>query len=279
MTVTNSSNIEALASALKDKHRIWVLTGAGISAASGIPTYRNHKGEWQAANPVQHNEFISDHSARQRYWARSMVGYKINQSAKPNAAHHALTKLQSSGKVLQIVTQNVDRLHSHAGANNIIDLHGRIDQVVCLDCQKIFTRDAYQPRLVEINPNLDDYASKILPDGDAQIDDYDLTKIQIPACEACGGTLMPDVVFFGGTVPRQRVDEAYQTLSESDCCLVIGSSLKVFSGFRFPRFAHQNNIPLYAVNQGEMRGGEMFDLIVSEESCEELLPKIADKII
>ncbi len=279
MAVIESSKVEALADALKDKRKIWILTGAGISAASGIPTYRNHKGEWQAANPVQHNEFIKHHSARQRYWARSMVGYKVNQRAQPNATHHALTKLQKHEKVSQIVTQNVDRLHSLAGSHNVIDLHGRIDQVICLDCKNTISRDEYQPRLIAINPNLDEYASKVLPDGDAQIDDFDMSQIRIPECESCGGTLMPDVVFFGGTVPKERVNLAYEKLAESDCCLVIGSSLTVFSGFRFPRWANENKIPLFAINQGQMRGEELFDLIVSDESCEVLLPKLVDQLI
>lgn len=278
MTTCCTTKTDQLIAELKTKRNIWILTGAGLSAASGIPTYRDHKGEWQAGNPIQHNDFINQHESRQSYWARSMVGYKINQRAEPNAAHHAITQLQKLGKTSQIVTQNVDGLHRIAGTQNVVDLHGRIHEVICLDCGSIISRDAYQPRLVTTNTNLDEYASKILPDGDAQIDDFELSTINIPACESCGGTLMPNVVFFGGTVPKQRVDRAFETLSNSDCCLVVGSSLTVFSGFRFPRFAHQNGIPLYAINQGDMRGGELFDLIVSEDSCEVILPKIVDAI-
>jgi NAD-dependent SIR2 family protein deacetylase len=273
--------ISQLIASLKTSRNIWVLSGAGISAPSGIPTYRDHRGNWQAGVPIQHNEFINNKSARQRYWARSMAGWKLNERAKPNAAHTAVTKLQQSGVISQIVTQNVDRLHSLAGATNVIDLHGRIDQIACIGCQEITTRASFQPRLVELNPKLDRYinsnAGRMLPDGDAQIDDFEMSLVNILSCQNCGGVLMPDVIFFGGTVPKIRVETAFNTLAKSDCLLVIGSSLTVFSGFRFPRWAHQNNLPLYAINQGEMRGADMFDLIVPL-SCEEILPIIAEEI-
>ncbi len=211
-----------------------------------------------------------------------MAGWIVTDHAKPNAAHQSITQLQQHGLLSKIVTQNVDRLHSNAGAKEVIDLHGRIDQIICLDCGEKSKRADYQPRLVESNPYLKVYieriTSKALPDGDANIDDYDTESVNIPPCENCDGTLMPDVVFFGGIVPKQRVELAFKTLAEADCLLVIGSSLKVFSGFRFPRWAHQNNLPLYAINQGEMRGEEMFDLVVSE-SCEEILPEIVNQLI
>ncbi|GAA0410058.1 NAD-dependent protein deacetylase [Cocleimonas flava] len=281
-TNTQYSNTDQLITALKNKRNIWVLSGAGISAPSGIPTYRDNKGNWQAGNPIQHNEFITQESFRKRYWARSMAGWIITGHAKPNAAHQAITQLQESGRVSKIVTQNVDRLHSNAGAKEVIDLHGRIDQIICLDCNDISRRADYQPRLEESNPALNSYieriSSKALPDGDANIDDYATDTVNIPPCEKCAGTLMPDVVFFGGIVPKERVELAFKTLAEADCLLVIGSSLKVFSGFRFPRWAHQNNLPLYAINQGEMRGEEMFDLVVPE-SCEEILPELVNQLI
>jgi NAD-dependent SIR2 family protein deacetylase len=276
------SKLRQLITHLSSKRNIWVLSGAGISAPSGIPTYRDHRGDWQAGDPIQHNDFISKKSARQRYWARSMAGWKLNARAKANAAHNAVTKLQQNGYVSQIVTQNVDRLHTLSGATNVIDLHGRIDQIVCLECKDITTRANFQPRLVEINPKLERYintnSGKMLPDGDAHIDDFELSLVNIPPCENCGGVLMPDVVFFGGTVPKKRVETAFDTLAKSDCILVIGSSLTVFSGFRFPRWAHQNNLPLYAINQGEMRGADMFDLIV-QESCEDVLPIVTEEIV
>ena len=278
----SDSDLEQLITHLSSKRNIWILSGAGISAPSGIPTYRDHRGDWQAGNPIQHNDFKKNKSARQRYWARSMAGWKLNQRANPNAAHVAVTKLQHNGFISQIVTQNVDRLHSLAGATNVIDLHGRIDQIVCLGCQEITTRASFQPRLVEINPKLYQYinsnSGRMFPDGDAQIDDFEMSLVNIPPCENCGGVLMPDVVFFGGIVPKTRVDTAFDTLAKSDCILVIGSSLTVFSGFRFPRWAYQNDLPLYAINQGEMRGADMFDLIV-QESCDVVLPIITEEIV
>jgi len=279
---TQYANADQLITALKNKRKIWVLSGAGISAPSGIPTYRDNKGNWQAGIPIQHNEFITQESFRKRYWARSMAGWIITGHAKPNAAHQSVTLLQENGLLSKIVTQNVDRLHSNAGAKEVIDLHGRIDQIICLDCNDISRRTDYQPRLVESNPELEAYieriSSKALPDGDANIDDYETDTVNIPPCEKCAGRLMPDVVFFGGIVPKERVELAFKTLAEADCLLVIGSSLKVFSGFRFPRWAHQNNLPLYAINQGEMRGEEMFDLVVPE-SCEEVLPELVNQLI
>jgi len=261
--------------ALEDKRHIWILSGAGISAPSGIPTYRDRYGQWKAANPIQHNDFIQQEASRQRYWARSTIGFAMTHLAKPNEAHKAVTRLQNIGLTSQIITQNVDRLHSTAGAENVIDLHGRLDQVICLDCGLTSKRADFQPRLVELNPDLTAYAAKLLPDGDAQVDDYDMSQIKIPACESCGGTIMPDVVFFGGAVPKPRVEAAFESLTKADCILVIGSSLTVYSGFRFPRWAHKNGLPLYAINQGEMRGAELFDLIL-QESCEAALPIIAD---
>ena len=270
---SNICNIDEFIYSLQSKRNIWILTGAGISAPSGIPTYRDDKGEWKSANPIQHNDFINHESYRQRYWARSMVGWKLTGRANPNATHFAIAALQETGRVSQIVTQNVDGLHNRAGAKEVIDLHGRLSEIKCLDCEVVSKRAAYQPRLVEKNPELDEYQATIMPDGDANVEDFDMSKINIPACENCGGVLMPNVVFFGGIVPRERVDNAFNTLAESDCLLVIGSSLKVFSGFRFPRWASQNNLPLFAVNQGEMRGKELFAQILTEP-CEEALPII-----
>ena len=274
----SKDQIEELILQLKNKRNIWVLTGSGISAPSGIPTYRDDKGQWKSANPIQHNEFIQHESYRQRYWARSMVGWKLTGKAQPNATHKAITKLQQHGRISQIVTQNVDGLHRVAGSKEVIDLHGRLGEIKCLQCEQITSRKEYQSRLVKVNTELDQTDFTILPDGDANVEDFDMSQISIPSCENCGGVLMPHVVFFGGIVPKYRVEKAYETLAKSDCLLAIGSSLNVFSGFRFPRWASQNGIPMYAVNQGEMRGQELFDLIVTEP-CELVLPEIISRII
>lgn len=272
-----SNKLEPFISALQNKSKIWILTGAGISAPSGIPTYRDDKGEWKSANPIQHNDFINHESYRQRYWARSMVGWKLTGKAKPNATHHAITALQNTGKVSQIVTQNVDGLHNIAGTKDVIDLHGRLSEIKCLDCGEVSKRARFQPKLIKNNPELDQYKATIMPDGDANVEDFDMSRISIPTCTNCNGVLMPNVVFFGGLVPKPRVEKAFSTLAESDCILVIGSSLKVFSGFRFPRWAGQNNLPMYAVNQGEMRGQELFDCIVTDP-CEDIMPIIAQEM-
>ena len=270
--------LDDLIQELSVKKRIWILTGAGISKASGIPTYRNHKGLWQASQPIQHGEFIRRPEARQRYWARSMLGWHRINSAQPNAGHKAVAELQKHALTSQIVTQNVDRLHSIAGASEVIDLHGRLDRIVCLDCKAVSSRAAYQSRLVSRNQELAQYAAAYLPDGDAILEDFDLAKVSIPVCENCGGVVMPDVVFFGGTVPGARVEQAYGSLAKSDGVLVIGSSLTVYSGYRFPRWAHQQGIPLYAVNQGQIRGREMFEHIVPM-ACEVALPLLVDQLV
>ncbi|KAG1682757.1 NAD-dependent protein deacetylase [Nymphon striatum] len=274
----NSSNaISKLVSKLKNKKNIWILSGAGISAPSGIPTYRDHKGKWQAGTPIQHDEFISRLSFRKHYWARSMIGWEHINNSRANTAHKAITTLQKNGLVSQIVTQNVDRLHSSAGSKDVIDLHGRLDQNVCLDCLQKSSRESYQIRLLEINTAFNNYANQILPDGDAKVDDFDMNTVNIPPCLNCGGILMPDVVFFGGIVPRHRVTKAFSTLEKSDCVLVIGTSLSVYSGFRFTKWAYENNLPLYAINQGKLRGAEFFDEILPLP-CETALPSINKKL-
>jgi NAD-dependent SIR2 family protein deacetylase len=269
--------LEKLSRELSHRKKIWILTGAGVSAPSGIPTYRDHLGNWQRSQPVQHDDFVNKESARKRYWARSMAGWRGIHSARPNDAHRAITKLQQHGIVRQVVTQNVDRLHSAAGTSQVLDLHGRLDRVKCLDCGVRFGRNGFQGELETANPTLAVIAQQILPDGDAQVDDNAVDKVNIPSCLTCGGVLMPDVVFFGGSVPRERVEFAFNALSESDCVLVIGSSLSVYSGFRFIKWAGENGLPLYAVNRGQLRGHDLFDQVVSWP-VEHALPALAGSL-
>ena len=258
---------------LKDKRRIWVLTGAGVSAPSGIPTYRNDAGEWKQSRPIEHDEFVNRPSSRQRYWARSLVGWKRIAEAEPNAAHHALTQLQDKGLMSALVTQNVDRLHSVAGTRDVIDLHGRLDRVICLDCGFEFDRSEFQDTLAAANPELARYSGEILPDGDARLENFDISRVSVPSCAVCGGTLMPDVVFFGGQIPEERVESAYGTLAQSDCILVLGSSLSVYSGYRFVKWSFENNLPVYGINQGDVRGTELFDHIL-RAPCQHILPDL-----
>ena len=235
-----------------------VLTGAGISAASGIPTYRDDKGCWRHSEPIKHQEFIADPERRKRYWARSMRGWPAVRDARPNAAHRALATLERSGQVSTVITQNVDRLHQRAGSQRVIDLHGRLDRVQCLDCGDLQCREQLQQRLTAMNTlAITGVTASARPDGDADLPDALVEKIQIPDCTVCGGVLMPDVVFFGGTVPRPRVSTCMQAVDDADALLVVGSSLQVYSGFRFCRRAAETGKTLAIINPGVTRADDL----------------------
>lgn len=261
--------------AFVEKHpRLLVLTGAGCSAPSGIPVYRDHHGEWQRTSPIQHQDFVRHERSRRRYWARSLAGWPAVASAMPNAAHEALAKLESIGVVKQLVTQNVDRLHQKAGHQNVIDLHGRLDRVVCLACSAFTTRQEFQARLLEANPDKANRTDYIAPDGDAAVPDGSIEDFRIPHCLCCDGTLMPDVVFFGGAVPRTRVEAVYQALDDVDALLIVGSSLMVFSAFRFCRRAAANDVPMAAINLGKTRADDLLHLKI-EADCASTLAGLA----
>ena len=256
---------------------IFVLTGAGISLPSGIPTYRDSKGQWTGSQPIQHGDYIKDPAMRQRYWARSMVGWRNFGKAQPNAAHRALAEAEQSRRLSLLVTQNVDRLHQRAGSDQVVDLHGRLDQVVCLDCGDLSKRAAMQVRLEAANAGFDVQASQLRPDGDADVSDALIAQVRVPECQQCAGVLKPDVVFFGDNVPRDRVAQCQQALAESDALLVIGSSLQVFSGFRFCRQASERGIPIFSINPGETRADEMINH-KSAVPAEELLHEWASAL-
>jgi NAD-dependent SIR2 family protein deacetylase len=244
-----------------DRHaRLLVLTGAGISIASGIPAYRDANGDWARSAPIQLREYLDRAPARQRYWARSTVGWEWFRRARPNAAHRALAAWEGHGRITQLVTQNVDRLHQAAGADRVIDLHGRLDRVRCLDCDALFERDALQAELLALNPAFAPRGETPAPDGDAILDVADHAGFNVPACAYCGGMLKPDVVFFGETIPPDRVSRALNALTGSDALLVIGSSLMVYSGFRFCRIAAEHGIPIAAVNPGRTRADDLLSL-------------------
>lgn len=252
--------LEAMRSFLADKENIFVLTGAGVSAASGIPTYRDHLGNWQRSDPIKHLDFLQKPIQRKRYWARSMVGWKHVCAAQPNSSHCGLAKLEAENRIQTLVTQNVDGLHQLAGSSMVVDLHGRLDKVVCLDCQATSSRADLQQRLEIVNPALVNFVATLLPDGDADIDDYDMNSVVVPNCLQCSGTLKPDVVFFGDNVPKARVQEAMNSLSSSDGMLVVGSSLQVYSGFRFCKAASENSIPIACINQGLTRADNLISI-------------------
>jgi len=210
-----------------DRHpRLFVLTGAGVSTDSGIPDYRDADGEWKRpSRPVQYRDFMTDAATRRRYWARGLIGWQHLHRAVPNDAHHALARLERAGRVELLVTQNVDRLHQAAGSESVVDLHGRADVVRCMSCERRIPRSDYQGALVDLNPGWIEPGARAAPDGDADLADRDYTSFRVPDCPACGGMVKPDVVFFGESVPKERVERAMRALAEADAALVVGSSL------------------------------------------------------
>lgn len=256
--------------------RLLVLTGAGISLESGIPTYRDQNGVWQGGPPMQHQDFIRHEAVRQRYWARSFLGRSTVAQAEPNRAHYALAELERAGHVKLLITQNVDNLHQRAGSQQVVDLHGNLRDVLCLDCGAHSLRDDMQVRLAELNPHLAGLQAEIRPDGDAILEEHHIQQVQVPACERCAGVLMPDVVFFGGTVPAARVDYCLDALRAADALLVVGSSLKVYSGYRFCLRARDWGRPIALLNPGTSRADELADLHV-RQSCAEALMAVVSK--
>lgn len=269
-------DLEQLRDFVTQKTSIFVLTGAGLSAASGIPTYRDHKGIWQHSEPIKHEQFMREAHYRQRYWARSMVGWKYVSEAEPNQSHHELQRFEQSGKQSLLLTQNVDGLHQKAGSKNVCDLHGRIDQVICMECSQKTKRSDLQTRLNKDNPWLMESIADVAPDGDADLEAKDIGGIHIPDCQQCGGVLKPHVVFFGDNVPKSRVQQAMNKLEGSDALWVIGSSLMVYSGLRFVRRAKELNIPVCILNLGKTRADDLADLKI-EMDCATALSQISIK--
>jgi NAD-dependent SIR2 family protein deacetylase len=231
---------------------VLVLTGAGVSTESGIPDYRDERGQWKRSPPMQYREFVGSETRRRRYWARSLLGYKVLGCARPNDAHRVLADWERRGFLSGIVTQNVDGLHQAAGASNVIDLHGRIDRVVCLTCENRTSRSALQRELEAQNPEWAGLAGVIAPDGDADPGGADDSRFRVVACP-CGGLLKPDVVFFGENVPKERVERTLSALESARTLLVVGSSLMVFSGYRFVRAATRLGLRVAVVNRGQTR--------------------------
>jgi NAD-dependent SIR2 family protein deacetylase len=242
--------------------RIFVLTGAGVSTASGIPDYRDDSGNWKHQPPMEYREFVDRHEARQRYWTRSYIGWQRFGHARPNQAHQALARLEQLNRLTRTVTQNVDGLHQRAGSRQVTELHGSLATVSCLGCGGAIERASMQQQLDERNPLLADLSAQIAPDGDAYLNDFDASGIDIPGCTSCGGILKPQVVFFGESVPAPRVEECFDALSGADAMLVVGSSLMVYSGFRFVRAARRADIPIAAINLGVTRADELLTLKV-----------------
>jgi NAD-dependent SIR2 family protein deacetylase len=242
-----------------------ILSGAGLSTESGIPDYRGPTGRVRRAEPMTYQTFVSGAAARRRYWARSHVGWRHVARAIPNAGHRAVAALQEHGLVSGIITQNVDGLHTEAGARQVIELHGRLDRVLCLSCGQRSDRDELDERLRAANPGWAEAAESgavINPDGDAVLDDALVGRFQVVGCRGCDGLLKPDVIFFGENVPRHRVDDCHRLVEGAGTLLVLGSSLTVMSGFRFVRQAAKLGIPVVIVNQGATRGDELATAIL-----------------
>jgi NAD-dependent protein deacetylase/lipoamidase sirtuin 4 len=235
------------------------LTGAGLSTESGIPDYRSPEALARARRPMHGPEFVRSADARRRYWARSALGWDRMRLALPNRGHLALASLEAAGAITAIITQNVDRLHHKAGSRKVTELHGALAEVVCLACGAIEDRDHLQVRILELNPGWvsNAPAGGTAPDGDAELDAAArLEGFAVPGCASCAGVLKPRVVFFGENVPRATVDEAFAALDSAALLLVVGSSLAVFSGYRFLRRAVERRIPVAIVNRGPVRGEE-----------------------
>ena len=252
---------EELRSWIERHRRVFALTGAGCSTASGIPDYRDDRGEWKRRPPVMIQAFRTSDAVYRRYWARAYAGWPRFIAAAPAAAHRAFAAWESAGTLHQIVTQNVDGLHQRAGSGSVIDLHGRLDEVVCVGCGARTARDTLQAAIAAGNPG---WSAEMVsaPDGDADIADALIDTFTPPRCQACEGLLKPDVVFFGENVPPDRYARAREALAGADALLVAGSSLMVYSGFRFVRLAHEAGLPIAIVNRGRTRGDEFAGLKV-----------------
>jgi NAD-dependent SIR2 family protein deacetylase len=251
--------LDALADLLADGD-VLVLSGAGLSTDSGIPDYRGPSGALRRHRPMTYQSFLRDPLGRHRYWARSYVGWRQIDAARPNAGHRAVADLQAAGLLSGVITQNVDGLHQAAGARDVVELHGGLDRTVCLGCGDVAGRADLDERLRAANPGFGSRSGEVNPDGDAELSDAELDGFVMVECLACGdGPLKPDVVFFGETVPRPRVDTCFELLEGSRALLVLGSSLTVMSGYRFVLRAAKLGIPVAVVNLGPTRGDAKTD--------------------
>jgi NAD-dependent SIR2 family protein deacetylase len=264
---------------LRASKRLVVLTGAGCSTESGIPDYRSPGGAWTKHKPIYFSSFVKSAEVRRFYWARSYRGWPRFERARPNDAHRALATLEAHGRVHQLITQNVDDLHQEAGSRAVVQLHGRNRLVVCLDCGGEFSRVEMQERLADLNAQwlaaakwdrLQADEADFAPDGDADVAQEVVGGFQVPPCIRCGGVLKPAVVFFGESVPSEKVSYAMMRVDEADALLVVGSSLTVWSGFRFVKRASERKLPIAIVNIGPTRGDALATLKI-EETCGAIL--------
>ncbi|STZ44569.1 silent information regulator protein Sir2 [Mycolicibacterium gilvum] len=264
--------------ALLAGRRVAVLTGAGMSTDSGIPDYRGP--DSPPSNPMTIRQFTSDPVFRRRYWARNHLGWRHMDDTQPNAGHRALAALERAGVVTGVITQNVDLLHTKAGSERVIDLHGTYARVICLQCHRTMSRASLADLLEAANPGFSDRAAAVggiavAPDADAVV--ADTSSFRIVDCPSCGGMLKPDIVYFGENVPKERVDEAYSLVDGAEALLVAGSSLTVYSGFRFVRHASAKGIPVAIINRGHTRGDDLATVKI-DNGCSPMLALLADEL-
>ncbi|MEA2325291.1 MAG: hypothetical protein QOE68_250, partial [Thermoanaerobaculia bacterium] len=270
--------VQTLETFIDESRHLVVLTGAGCSTESGIPDYRSPGGPWNKHKPIYYSEFVRSAEVRRFYWARSFRGWPRFASARPNAAHRALAELEHAGKLDFLITQNVDDLHHEAGSRRFVQLHGRNRVVVCLDCNCEFSRAEMQERLQAVNTNwggdgLDGDEADFAPDGDAELSRESVRDFTVPACDRCGGVLKPAVVFFGESVPVGKVSVAMDQVDQADALMVVGSSLTVWSGFRFVKRAAERGKPVAIINIGPTRGDHLASLKI-EQRCGEVLQRV-----
>jgi NAD-dependent SIR2 family protein deacetylase len=269
--------IDALAHLVADGGVV-VLSGAGLSTESGIPDYRGATGSLRRHTPMTYQTFTGDPRGRHRYWARSFVGWRQIRRARPNDGHRAVGELQAAGLLGGVITQNVDGLHQAGGAREVVELHGGLDRTVCLNCGDVADRAELDERLRAANPHFGPRTDEINPDGDAELPDEVLDGFVMVGCRACGdGPLKPDVVFFGETVPRDRVERCFDLVQDADTLLVLGSSLTVMSGYRFVLRAAKLGITVAIVNVGPTRGDAKADVRV-DAPLGVVLPALAARV-
>ncbi|WP_404939652.1 NAD-dependent protein deacetylase [Pseudomonas atacamensis] len=270
-------HLDTLLQAMVDD-KFLILTGAGISTPSGIPDYRDSDGVRRGRQPMMYQEFLAAPESRRRYWARAMLGWPRVRQARPNAAHEALATLQQRGRISALITQNVDTLHDQAGSHDVIELHGSLHRVLCLDCGQRSERDAIQRQMEAHNPYLSGVDAVQAPDGDTLLDPAFEARFQVPQCPHCAGERMkPDVVFFGENVAQPTAARALAAAENAAGLLVVGSSLMAYSAFRLCRVIAERGKPLMAINLGKTRADDLLDLKI-EGSCEELLPWLVEEL-
>lgn len=270
-------HLDTLLQAMADD-KFLILTGAGISTPSGIPDYRDSDGVRRGRQPMMYQEFLAAPESRRRYWARAMLGWPRVRQARPNAAHEALATLQQRGRISDLITQNVDTLHDQAGTQDVIELHGSLHRVLCLDCGQRSERDAIQQLMEAQNPYLSGVDAVQAPDGDTLLDPSFEARFQVPRCPHCAGERMkPDVVFFGENVAQPTAARALAAAENAAGLLVVGSSLMAYSAFRLCRVIAERGKPLMAINLGKTRADDLLDLKI-EGSCEELLPWLVEEL-